>query len=329
MHFPPGDDDGELTIQPLTEADEQEMLNGTSRNATTGWTEPALRSDRMCWSLVGSAYTLAFEIGIFDSMFENGKWIPGPQIKTSYDSQRADRIGRLLDIYVTQTAGRLGFPNMLAPQHSVDRVDYFKMDVPPGTYQSPYDAPEPSEKIQRAWAELTAIMRQTNAEMFQSKQQTRDRIQTGAYLGFLEAYGPRMKTWLERFESIQVPKHSKVILLMEYEYTRTYINSLSLQAVLEQGASITDTDGNDQTHDNKGQAGNGPQTPPAYFSSKLVDIYKRNAKYIAEVVDASRNLLKLVVDGLVPNNGLKHAPVRTHFRILSGAMFLLKVSSLS
>ena len=65
-------------------------------------------------------------------------------------------------------------------------------------------------------------------------------------------------------------------------------------------------------------------TPPALFPSKLVDIYKQNAAYIGEVVDASRNLLRLAVDGL-PSGGLKHAPVRTHFRILSGAMFLLKV----
>lgn len=55
---------------------------------------------------------------------------------------------------------------------------------------------------------------------------------------------------------------------------------------------------------------------------------KENAPYIKAVVDASRSLLRHVIDGLVPKNGLKHAPVRTHFRILSGAMFLLKVCSI-
>ena len=53
---------------------------------------------------------------------------------------------------------------------------------------------------------------------------------------------------------------------------------------------------------------------------------KQNAIYIAEVVDASRSMLRHILDGLVPQNGLRHAPVRTYFRILSGAMFLLKVS---
>lgn len=60
----------------------------------------------------------------------------------------------------------------------------------------------------------------------------------------------------------------------------------------------------------------------------MVGLYKENAVYIAEVVDASRNLLRHVIEGLVPYNGLKHAPVRIHFRILSGAMFLLKVRPL-
>jgi hypothetical protein len=57
----------------------------------------------------------------------------------------------------------------------------------------------------------------------------------------------------------------------------------------------------------------------------LVDIYKQNEAYIKEVIDASRNILDLAVNGLRSDDGLKHAPVRTHFRILSGAMFLLKV----
>ena len=83
------------------------------------------------------------------------------------------------------------------------------------------------------------------------------------------------------------------------------------------------TSNEDNENTNPGVA----NTPPALFSSKLVDFRKQNAIYIAEVVEASRNLLRLTVDGLLPNGGLKHAPVRTHFRILSGAMFLLKVRS--
>lgn len=57
----------------------------------------------------------------------------------------------------------------------------------------------------------------------------------------------------------------------------------------------------------------------------LLDLYRGNEEYIGEVVDASRNILRVVVDGLLPDDYLKHTPVRTYFRVLSAAMFLLKV----
>ena len=131
MHFPPGDDGDELMAPAPQATDPSDLAN---RNNTTGWIEPALRSDRMCWSLVGMAYTLAFELGVFDSLVELKKWTVGPQTKTLYDPERADRIGRMLFVYVSQTCGRLGFPNMMPHQGTETDFDFLKMDVPPGTY---------------------------------------------------------------------------------------------------------------------------------------------------------------------------------------------------
>ena len=62
--------------------------------------------------------------------------------------------------------------------------------------------------------------------------------------------------------------------------------------------------------------------------TSLAALYRQNEYYIKECVDASRTLLRHLVDGLLPNDFLKHAPTRTYFRILSGAMFLLKVGLL-
>jgi len=56
-----------------------------------------------------------------------------------------------------------------------------------------------------------------------------------------------------------------------------------------------------------------------------MELYRVNEPYIQEVVDASRKILQTVLDGLVPGDHLKHAPVRTYFRILSGMIFILKV----
>lgn len=58
-----------------------------------------------------------------------------------------------------------------------------------------------------------------------------------------------------------------------------------------------------------------------------MELYRVNEPYIQEVVDASRRILQVVLEGLVPEGRLKHAPIRTFFRILSGMIFILKVSS--
>ena len=92
------------------------------------------------------------------------------------------------------------------------------------------------------------------------------------------------------------------------------MNGLALQAVIEQW---TNKIGNsDHT---------APQSPESSISSSFSNLYSRNESFIREVVDASRTVLQHVVYDLLPNDYLKHAPVRAYFRIVSAAMFLLKV----
>jgi hypothetical protein len=87
---------------------------------------------------------------------------------------------------------------------------------------------------------------------------------------------------------------------------------------------------NDASTSNTGRptsSGSGPTAAtsgPAPFHV-LMEQYRVNEPYIQEVVDASRKILQTVLDGLVPGDRLKHAPVRTYFRILSGMIFILKV----
>lgn len=90
-----------------------------------------------------------------------------------------------------------------------------------------------------------------------------------------------------------------------------YVNCLALQAVVERWTTIN----------------NEPSSKSSAASSLrvLMEIYRVNEKYIQEVVDASRKILHIVLDCLVPNDQLKHCPVRTFFRILSAMIFILKV----
>ena len=68
-----------------------------------------------------------------------------------------------------------------------------------------------------------------------------------------------------------------------------------------------------------------PQSPVSTMSASYASLYNRNEPYIREVVKSSRKVLRHVLDDLLPGDHLKHAPVRAYFRIISAAMFLLKV----
>lgn len=72
--------------------------------------------------------------------------------------------------------------------------------------------------------------------------------------------------------------------------------------------------------------GQSPQSPVSTMSTSYASLYNRNEPYIREVIDSSRIVLRHVLDVLLPDDHLKHAPVRTYFRIISAAMFLLKVN---
>lgn len=67
-------------------------------------------------------------------------------------------------------------------------------------------------------------------------------------------------------------------------------------------------------------------TPPGLLSSKVVDVKKQNERNIQVLVEATKNTLTIASKSLGADyKALKHVPVRTHFRILAAAMFLMKV----
>ena len=313
MHFPPGDDGDDILVpeeESVTPATDDLRQDSPSFGESTvlGWSEPALRSDRMCWSLIGTSYTLAFELGIFGNYqdgsraLENGGSRDGsPKVALN---QRAARIERLMYIYVNSTCGRLGFPAMLQGQSK--ETDLSNLENTVAINSEGFG--ESVELIQQCWAEITAIQKTCNANIFSCKERTSALIQSGGYAGLLQRLQPILDTWHRKLESLDIPKYPKLILSIELEYSRVYVYSLALQAVLEHWTT---------------NAGSGGEISKPHIS--VSSLYRRNEYYIKEVVKAARNMLRHVVNGLLPEDYLKHAPVRTHFRVLSGAMFLLKV----
>lgn len=110
---------------------------------------------------------------------------------------------------------------------------------------------------------------------------------------------------------IIVPILLRHVLIIEYEHTRVILHQLALQAVVERCAN-----------NNTGAAGKiiPPNVLDQWFGS--------DRQHVDEVMQACRNVLRVVVDGLAPGGYLKHAPVRTFFRIVSVTLVLVKVSVL-
>ncbi|KAM0250662.1 hypothetical protein ACHAQJ_008539 [Trichoderma viride] len=352
LHFPPNEATDELVL-PMAEASplmasEDELHRtvgpGIGGKRIESWLEPAWRSDRMCWMLLSTAMGLAYELGVFDDIDELLKddAITRPEYKDEVYRQRANRIKRLLLIYTSQLAGRLGWTSM-TPEH-LRKADPAVARQRPLTNDSSTPATNPSslangfnyvpdleldDQIIHCWAGISNAMHLGNEKLFKTRKHTTEIIQSGKYVDLLRDFTPLLKDWYREFELFRLPQFIRHILTIEYEYVRIYINSLSLQAVVER---CTNNAGN------TGGSGNGLQ--PMHLSPQTMINYGKlplgqlggftvhDQEYVREVVEGSRNLLRTVVEGLLPGGYLKHAPVRTYFRIISGAMFLLKTFAL-
>ena len=225
MHFPPRDGDDEI-LDPVKEENGDlsgdKPVNGGEPTIAT-WSEPALRSDRMCWSLIGQSYVLAFELGIFGTYYEEVPSFDGRvnrEAVTPEYRRRADRIERVLYTFIVQASGRFGLPSMYADlnRFSLDKIHngspsginshtYFESSH--GIDNDPYFLVQSSlpyesvDKTQLLWVELMTIMKLCNDELFTTKDQTGSLVDNGNYVHALQKLTPRLHSWYQRFEQLE------------------------------------------------------------------------------------------------------------------------------
>ena len=356
LHFPPQEATDELMLPdfnglPLQDDPTRHLgPAGFGGKRLESWLEPAWRSDRMCWMLLSTAMGLGYELGVFDDMDKLLKddAITRPEYLDEVYRQRANRIKRLLLIYTTQLAGRLNWTSM-APEHlrAADPAITKKRpqtneENTPGTARDSHISShfvyvpdlELDDQIIHCWAAITNVMHLGNENLFRSRQYTAEIIKTGDYVAKMRGFTPLLKAWHDEFERFRLPPYLRHILMIEYQYVRIYINSLSLQAVVERCTSQANNNSNGNGLGGVGSNENvqlSPQTILTYGKlplGQLGGFTASDQESIREVVNGCRALLHTVVDGLLPGDYLKHAPVRTYFRIISGAMFLLKTFAL-
>ncbi|KAH6658134.1 hypothetical protein BKA67DRAFT_206986 [Truncatella angustata] len=356
LHFPPEEAIDELMLPSydlphivgLDDDPNRQNGNGSlGERRIEGWLEPAWRSDRMCWMLLSTAMALAYELGVFDNIDVVLADITRPEYEDEGYRLRATRIKRLLMIYLTQLAGRLGWTNMVPesirvtdPYHSGVRRPNSHEGNTPGTNISNLSninyVPdiELDDQIIHCWVGISNAMHMGNEKLFRSHKHTTHIIQSGEYTTELQKFQPILKDWWKTFEQIRMPTFIRHILTIEYEYVRIYVNSLALQAVVERSTTNAVNPHNTIPNFHHNAVGAPPtqiQTQTLLGSLPLGTLGGfgvEDQEFIKEVVNGCRNLLTTVVDGLLPGGYLKHAPVRTYFRIISGAMFLLKTFAL-
>ncbi|PLB44294.1 putative C6 transcription factor [Aspergillus steynii IBT 23096] len=320
LHFPPGDDENALLDVDAQahsmETDGENGANRSSNNPAEGrlafqkWLEPAWRSDRMSWMLMSTAQALAFELGVFDQKSESKSVGESPAEQT-----RKRRLRRLILVYITQSSGRLGIPSMLP-------LPQWANDIQPTTVTGAKNADTTVDRMHDCWIGISKIMYQSNQLLFASNEQTSELIRSGRYRDQIDRFQPFLREWRQNIDTIELAPAMRMILMIEYEYTRLYVNSLALQAVVDRWTTMSNEAAQAQA-----RSGSGPSSSHGWFHV-LMELYRVNEQYIQEVVDASRKILHTVLDGLVPGDHLKHAPVRTCFRILSGMIFILKTFTL-
>lgn len=297
LHFPPENDGWDASLAPTFDDNyqQQHLDSQASKRWREDVFEPAKRSDRMSWMLVGVATTLAHELGVFnhDELSDNSnrqkEWL---------------RVRRLLFIYTSQLSLRLGCTSIF-PHGSQQNIAHVHK---PGIEQQ---ATEDRELLVTKWIEITKLMTTANEMLFANRAATQQMFKSSRYVSLLEHFEPLLRRWHTDFQDLSCPTVSqaaRLILLVEYHFVRMYINSIAVQALVERvGDSGTNRTWLD--HD------------------LLRSEFSHDFRFVKEVRDASVEILQIATQ-LSEVSILQYCPVRFFLRVVASSIYLLKTISL-
>ncbi|KAI1926049.1 hypothetical protein LOZ12_000524 [Ophidiomyces ophidiicola] len=309
LHFPPESDgwDSDLMMSPpdhFHSATSPDMSVLAPNRWLEDVIEPARRSDRMSWMLLGSGLTLAHELGIFDADDSRAKsMIASPEIECQgVDiNLRRYRIQQLLYVFINQLASRLGCMSLM-PQSLNHAV------LAPFSQPS-LQAGDEWHSFMNSWIELTKLSKSVTDTFFPSASLTRQQFHSGRYIGLLDHFRPLLSQWRQKhLDTRNLSLPFRDMIFIEYQFARVYTNSIGMQAVVERLLAESDPD------------------------SVLDEVRQTNVddidyEFIQEVIDGSCHILQKVIS-LAESGALRYSPVRIFLRITSSSIFLLKALSL-
>lgn len=211
LHFPPEVDGWDCDL--MTGNSENPSRTDSEDTSSNRWLEdmiePAKRSDQMSWMLLGSALSLAHELGIFET---EGKELktpsPGRKLPVSTDQMqfRRQRVQRLLYVYINQLSWRIGCVSLM-PQ-SLNRA------ILGG--QITRRSSRSGDKwltFMDSWMDLTKLAKSVADTFFPSVSFARQQLNSGRYVDLLDHFRLLLTQWKEKYlrpqcELFFLPEHS-------------------------------------------------------------------------------------------------------------------------
>jgi hypothetical protein len=192
LHFPPETDGWDaLLISPGYDPVNRRRMNDEA--PLIRWKddvfEPAKRANRMSWMLLGMANNLAYELGVISSQ--------RPEASRSTELQviRSLRAQKLLYVYLTQTATRLGYPSVFPESIAVTASRLLLQN-----------SDEPAHRSWTAYmdlsVELTQLSRTASSMFFQSAAHLQSQVLGDHYADLLEHFAASLSKWQQKYDSL-------------------------------------------------------------------------------------------------------------------------------
>ena len=197
LHFPPNEDDNRLLdidYSKLEDDDTSMDLDGSGSvqpSNHSAYIEPAWRCDRMSWTMLGLAQSLAFELGLFD------RHVPSAKGEATITKQtiRRRRIRLLLSTYIAAHSGRMGIPTTLTPDKWEE--DTLIDNMAKASMRAQYD---PIDAMQASWAKLVKITHKANDQVFLRDEKRQELRSTGKFTEVIQEIEPELIAWRAEFD---------------------------------------------------------------------------------------------------------------------------------
>lgn len=200
LHFPPENDGWDASLAAIIDdsAQPQDAKSEAARRWREDVFEPAKRSDRLSWMLVGLAITLAHELGVFDAADHEAE-----RSTPSSVNDTKGRIRRLLYLYSHQLSLRLGCPNMFPQAEHLGFQPHPTANLP-HIDQSTKDR----ELLLSKWIDITKLLATATHMFFSNKSATKALLHSYRYVSLVEHFRPLLARWQSDLEAAPLTSES-------------------------------------------------------------------------------------------------------------------------